>query len=63
MTPNWLTVYEKYITESNHKLIGQVDGKISGRYPRKSDRPNYAKPLFFEVSPLNPLPSHQFGKS
>ena len=25
--------------------------------------PNYVKPLFFEVSPLNPLPGHRFDKS
>ena len=48
---------------SDYKLIGQIGGKISERYSSQTNGSNYVKPLFFEVSPLNPLPGHLFDKS
>ena len=50
MTPNWLDCPRGDITESDHNLIGQVGARPVGGI---SNEPNYAKLLFFEVSPLN----------
>ena len=44
------------LSESDHELIGQVGARLVEGI-RAEQQPNYAKPLFFKVSPLNPQPS------
>jgi len=42
------------LQQPDHKFIGQIAPKHSGRYSCRATGLNYARPLVFEVLSLNP---------